>query len=143
MKMLRALLLVTSLAISFGSSYAQTQPKISIYAQIVIQDSNGNLVAYLESARIDITDLNTLSKLIDQNPNVFHKSAIALDDQRYDLIKATSVIVHSSATIVSGETISNSNGPTTEILAQANHDGYPVVSGDKVTTYWTMLRPAS
>ena len=137
------LFLVASLVASFGSSYAQSPPPISIYAQIKVQDANGNLVEYLESDTITITDLNLLNKLIDHNPDVFHKSAITIDGQKFDLIKASNVVVHSYPTIVSGDTITSSNATRQEILVEAYHDGYPAVPGDKVTTYWTILRPSS
>jgi hypothetical protein len=143
MRLLSALLVVTSIGImSFGNSYAQT-PNIIIYAQIVIQDANGNLVAYLESGRVTINDLDALNKLIDQNADIFQKSTLTINNQNYDLIKAKDVVIHSSATIVSENTISGSNGVNKVVLVSVTYDGYPVVKGDKVTTYWTILRPAS
>ncbi|HEU5489022.1 MAG TPA: hypothetical protein VFV16_09400, partial [Candidatus Nitrosotalea sp.] len=71
------------------------------------------------------------------------KKIVMLGDQKYELIKATDVLVHSSPTIVSENFISANSANSQEILALADHDGYPVVKGDKVTTYWTILRPAS
>lgn len=128
---------------SIGNSYAQTpQNNLVIFAQIEIQDSSGNLVSYLEAPQITVLDMAKLNLLLDQNSPVFQKSFISNGNQKFEIIKATDIVIHPSATIVSQNTISASNGKTTEVLAIANHDGYPVVKGDKVTVYWTIIRPA-
>lgn len=143
MKLLVALFLFVSLLVtSFGNSYAQTS-QIAIYAQIEVQDANGNLVEYLESGTVKITDLNALNQLIDHNPDVFHKTTITLGDQSYDLFKATNVVAHKYPTIVSQNTIATSNATSRVVLVSVDHDGYPAIPGDKVTTYWTILRPSS
>lgn len=127
-----------------GESYAQTpQNNMIIFAQIRVQDSGGNLISYMEVTRITITDVAKLNLLLDQNSAVLQKSIITNGDQKFEVIKATDVIVHHSATIVSQNMISVTNGQRSEVLAIADHDGYPVVPGDKVTAYWTIIRPAS
>ncbi|MGI0073076.1 MAG: hypothetical protein ACREA3_04630 [Nitrosotalea sp.] len=145
MRLLLVLLVVASLSvISFGSSYGQTlQPITAIAAQIVVQDANGNLVAYLEITKINVNDLPTLSHGIDQRPDIFHQSSIVLYGQNYDLFEAKNVVVSSSANVISKNSISLMVGNKPEVLAVANHDGFPVVPGDKVTTYWKILRLAS
>lgn len=143
MRLLLVLLVVISLtAISFDNSYAQTPQQIFVYAQIEIQDSNGNLVAYLESGNISITDLNAFNRLIDSRPDLFHKSVITVNDQNYDLIKTTNVVVHTYPTIVSNNQITSASKGF-EVVVTAYHDGYPVLAGDKVTTNWTIIRPSS
>ncbi len=143
-KLLVFLAVFSILAISNFNSYAQTSPSgLVIYMQAEIHDSNGNLVGYLESARVRILDETQLNQLIDANAGVFHKSVISINGQQFEMIKASPTITHTSATIVSQNFISVEDGKRSQILALANHDGYPVVAGDKVTVYWTILRPAS
>jgi hypothetical protein len=139
------LLVIPLGTISFEHSYAQSsQGIVSITAQIVIQDSSGNLVSYLESERASVSNLWLLNEVIDKNPDVFSKTLVTNGGgQNFDLIKATDTITHTSATIVSSDLISTQVGKDTIILVTAFHDGYPVVAGDKVTTYWTILRTAS
>jgi hypothetical protein len=145
MKRLIFLLVVCSiLAVSFTNSNAQTpQPGIAIYMQAVIHDSQGNLVGYVESAKVTITDITQLNELIDANAGTFSKEIIMINGQKFEMIKASPTIVHNSSTIVSENLISVNEGKRSQILAIANHDGYPVVPGDRVTSYWTILRPAS
>jgi hypothetical protein len=89
MKKLLVLLAVFSiLAISNSNSYAQTSSTgLVIYMQAEIHDSNGNLVGYLESAKVRIIlDETQLNQLIDANAGVFHKSVISINGQQFEMI---------------------------------------------------------
>ena len=140
-----AILFALVLMLPIANSYAQTpQNNMAIHVQIKVENSNGALVAYLETDRVIITDYANLNSLLDTNSPALHKKLVSLGDQKYELIKATDVLVHPSSTIVSENLISATGGnQKPELLAIADHDGYPVVKGDKVTTYWTILRPVS
>ncbi|MGI0047072.1 MAG: hypothetical protein ACREBB_07790 [Nitrosotalea sp.] len=63
--------------------------------------------------------------------------------QNLEILKVNDTIVHPYATIVSQNLISVSTSQGTEVLVTADHDGYPVLKGDKVTSYWTIIRTAS
>ena len=144
MKLLLGITITLVLMVSFSNSYAQTpQNNIAIQVQIKVENSDGALVSYLETDKVIITDYASLNSLLDTNAPVLHKKIVMLGDQKYELIKATNVLVHTSPTIVSENFISANSANSQEILALADHDGYPVVKGDKVTTYWTILRPVS
>ena len=145
MKLLLGVTIAFVLMISFANSYAQTpQNNIAIHVQIKVENSDGALVSYLETDKVIITDYASLNTLLDTNAPILHKKVISLGDQKYELIKATDVLVHTSPTIVSENFISAvGGGGSPELLALVDHDGYPVVKGDKVTTYWTIIRPAS
>ena len=144
MKLLFGITIALVLMVSFSSSYAQTsQNNLAIYVQIKVENSDGTLVSYLETDKVIVHDTASLNALLDSNSPILHKKIVTLGDQKYELIKATDVLVHSSPTIVSENFISATSGGKTQLLALADHDGYPVVKGDRVTTYWTILRPAS
>lgn len=149
-KSMRPLLLAvitgSILILSSGSSFAQSPPQehlLGIYAQIVVQDSSGNLVAYLETSRVTIVNTVRLNQLIDQNMAQFQASQISVAGQDLQMLKATESIVHSSPVIVSQNLISVKTSNGVEALVYADHDGYPVAPGDKVTTYWTIIRALS
>ncbi len=134
------------LLFSSGSSFAQNLPQeqvLGIYAQVVVQDSSGNLVTYLETSRATIVNESTFNQLVDQNIGQFQVSQINLGGQDLQMLKATESIVHTSSTIVSQNLISLKTNQGDQPLVYANHDGYPVTKGDKVTTYWTILRAVS
>ena len=141
--LLVAIVVASFFAVSIGNSYAQTQNNLAVFAQIKVVDSGGNLVSYMECTKVTIADVAKLNQLLDQNSPVFAKSFVTNGDQKFEVIKVNDTLVHSSDTIVSQNMISETNGQQSLVLATINHDGYPVVSGDKVTAYWTIIRPAS
>ena len=145
MKLLLGITIALVLMVSSSNSYAQTpQNNMAIHVQIKVENSDGALVSYLETSRVIITDYASLNSLLDTNAPILHKKIISIGDQKYELVKATAVQVYPSDTIVSLNLISVQQANTPDkLLAFADHDGYPVVKGDKATAYWTILRPVS
>ena len=145
MRSLLAIAFAFVLMVSFANSYAQSpQNNLAIHVQVKVENSGGALVAYLETDKVIITDYANMNALLDSNSPILHKKIISIGNQKYELIKATGVLVHTEATIVSENLISAQGGSSApELLGIADHDGYPVLPGDKVTTYWTILRPVS
>lgn len=133
------------LLFSTGSSFAQTPQEsvLGIYAQIVVQDSSGNLVSYLETSHVTILNAEQFNNLIDQNINKFQVSQIDVSGQELQMLKVNQSLVHSSRLIISQNVISLDTPSGPQDLVYAAHDGYPVVPGDKVTTYWTIIRTLS
>ncbi len=144
MRYILVIMILASLCIvPIGNSYAQTQNNLAIFVQIKVLDSGGNLVSYLEATKITVYDIAKLNSLLDQNSPVFSKSFVTNGAQKFEVIKANDTVIHPSATIVSQNMISSSDGQHSIVLATADHDGYPVVKGDRVTAYWTLIRPVS
>ena len=141
--LLVAIVLASFCIIPIGNSYAQTPNNLAIFVQIKVENSNGDLVSYLECTKITVTDVARLNLLLDQNSPIFQKSMITNGQQKFEVIKANDTVIHPSATIVSQNMISETNGQRSEVLAVADHDGYPVVRGDKAIAYWTIIRPVS
>ena len=141
--LLVAMVLASFCIIPIGNSYAQTSDNLAIFVQIKVENSNGDLVSYQECTKIIVTDAARLNLLLNQNSPVFQKSMVSNGQQKFEVIKANDTIIHQSATIVSQDMISETNGKRSIILAVANHDGYPVIAGDKAIAYWTIIRPAS
>jgi len=145
---MQILLFAIIVIISFGlmiplNSYAQTPSNLAMFVQIKVQDSGGNLVSYLECTKITITDVAKLNLLLDKKSPVFEKSFVTNGDQKFEVIKVNDTVIHPSATIVSQNMISETDGQHSTVLAITDHDGYPVVKGDRVTAYWTIIRPVS
>lgn len=125
------------------NSYAQTPNNLAAFVQIKVLDSGGNLVSYLECTKITVVDVTKLNLLLSQSSPLFQKSIVSNGQQKFEVIKVNDTVVNPSATIVSQNMISETNGQHSTVLAIANHDGYPVVRGDKTTAYWTIIRPVS
>ena len=133
---------------STGSAFAQSQIPLQdrvlgIYAQVAVHDSSGNLVAYLETLRVTIFDPADFNKIIDDNMNMFQRSVINVQGHDVEILKVNETLVHPSPTIVSQNIISLNTTSGLKVLVAADHDGYPVTTGDKATTYWTIIRALS
>ncbi|CUR50893.1 exported protein of unknown function [Nitrosotalea devaniterrae] len=143
------MVLVSICALSSANSYADSiastleSKKIYVFVQVLVRNSDDQLIAYQETSKITIFDLAKLNQLLDQSSGKIDKSIITLDGKKYDLIKGTSVISPSSSTVVSKNIIANNLEGSSQILVEADHDGYPIIPGDKVTAIWTIIRPAS
>lgn len=156
---MRAILLVlvigSVLVLSSGNSFAQTvgpQPQttgtlqqvvLGVYAQVVVHDSSGNLVSYTETDRVKVVDPQRFNEIINSNINLFQKNVINVGGQNLEILQVNDSTMHDSPTIVSINliTLATSNGKQNLVIA--DHDGYPVIAGDTVTTYWTIIRTAS
>lgn len=148
-----ALVIGSLLVLSTGSSFAQTvgpqqivtpqQQIVGVYAQIEIQDSSGNLVSYFETSHTTILDPVRFNQLIGQNMDLFKSTIINVEGQNLEILKVNDTFVHHSPTIVSQNLISVNTSHGIEVLVTADHDGYPVIPGDKVTSYWTIIRTAA
>lgn len=135
---------------SFGISFAQTsgpqQPQqqlLGIYAQIVITDSSGNLVSYLETSNVRIGDPTQFNQIIDENMGQFKKTVVSTSSGDVEILQVNDTLVHQSPTIVSLNLISLKTPAGPKTLVVADHDGFPVVPGDRMTTYWTIVRTAA
>ena len=141
-----ALVIASVLLLSTGSSFAQnTVPQnrlIGIYAQIVVHDLAGNLVAYLETDRVKVAFPDEFNKLVDQHIGMFKRNVISVAGQDIEILQINKSRIHQLPTVVSLEliTLNETNGKS---LVVADHDGYPVVPGDNVTIYWTITRYTS
>ncbi|MDE1868031.1 MAG: hypothetical protein KGI08_10035 [Thaumarchaeota archaeon] len=155
---MRALLFVllvigSILALSAGNSFAQnpvaqnniptTSTTLGVYAQLVIRDSSGHLVSYIETSRVVVHNATKFNQMIDNNIDRFKRTVINSGGRDFEVFQLNASIVHQSPTIVSQNLIDMTTIAGRELLAAADHDGYPVVAGDNVTTYWTIIRSLS
>ncbi len=135
--------LMSSVGISFAQTAGPTpQQLLGIFAQIVIRDSSGNLVSYLETSNVRINDQENFNQIINENINQFKKTTVTVQGQDIEILQVNDTLVHQSPTIVSLNLISLKTPSGPKVLVVANHDGFPVAPGDKMTTYWTIVRTA-
>ncbi len=144
---LLSLAVLSVLISSTGFALAQTtdtsNPVLGIYAQVIVRDQAGNLVSYLETSRVTIVNTLTFNQQINENIGLFQRSVVEFNGQQIEILKANETLVHTFPTIVSGNLISVKTANGDKTLVFAEHDGYPMTKGDRVTTYWTIVRALS
>ena len=148
MRALLATIAAVVLVSSVGASLAQTagpQPQqqqqvLGIYAQVEVRNSDGTLVSYLETSNVRISDPAQFNKVVDSEIGQFKRTVVNTAGGQVEILQVNETYVHKSPTIVSLNliTLETKDGPKN--LVVADHDGFPVVPGDRMTTYWTIVR---
>ena len=141
----RVILLSISLSIVFvsliGSSYAQSDQKNSkfIFAQTVVRNSDGQLIAYLEANKVFVPNSDLLNRHLDkQSP----QQTFVEEGQRYDLIHLEFTEKISRNHVISKTAFGIVADDKQIMMAYSDHDGFPVVPGDTLTSIWTIIRPS-
>ncbi|MGI0008924.1 MAG: hypothetical protein ACRD92_04815 [Nitrosopumilaceae archaeon] len=127
------------------NSYGQTQQESGnttffIFVQTQIRNSDNQLIAYLEAdKKIIILDPRLLNNFLDLRTPI---STLTREGQQFEIIKidlqnqiteSNTISKTALATVADGRQI---------IMAYSDHDGYPIVFGDTVTSSWVIIRPA-
>ena len=111
-----------------------------VFVQTLLENSDGQVVTYLTSDKF--TDLNkdALQKLLDKE--VSEKDPIIeINGEKFQVIKRKLTITYDKENVIASTILADSTEGKLTTVARFAHDGYPIVSGDKVHSIWTFLRP--
>jgi len=128
---------------SFGAYQTELGDDMFIFVQSTVRNSDGVLVAYLESSKF--TDLNKLGleSFLNFEESRGNDPIITIDGQNYQVIRRVQSQSFSSDGLVASTMLSDIIDGKPTILARFAHDGYPVISGDTLESMWTFIRPVS
>jgi hypothetical protein len=106
--------------------------------QLIIRDSEGRLVSYIEANQIVAIDSTVLDEYLDDVPD---KKIITKDNTSYEIIQwqgKTEIInkKHAMTLFVLYVPVNNSYQTALELL----HNSYQVEPNDTVEVYWTITR---
>ena len=106
-------------------------PKISL--QLLVRNSDGSIIAYLEPTIKYITNLHMLHKYLDtiQNKTTITKDGHSFEVIQFELSQGFGTLAQYSSYILSY----NETG-----VLQFTHDGYIAGPGDTLTTSWKIIR---
>ena len=126
---------------SFGAYQTELGDDVFIFVQSTIRNSDGVLIAYLESSKF--TDLNkpALESFLDFETSRGNDPIIAIDGQNYQVIRRVQSHSFDSEGLVASTILSDNVDGKNTVLARFAHDGYPVISGDTLESMWTFVRP--
>ncbi len=128
---------------SFGAYQTELGDNVFIFVQSTVRNSDGVLVAYLESSKF--TDLNKsgLETFLDFEASRGNDPVIAIDGQNYQVIRRVQSQSFDSDGLVASTILSDNVDGKNTGLARFAHDGYPVESGDTLESMWTFVRVVS
>jgi len=148
MKFLVILLLVALFFSTMQVSYSQLVPPQQVedlpkaLVQIILRNSEGQLVAYIEGTKILRINPSLLNQYLDTLPN---KETIIIEGKNYELFQweqGTENIdkTHSMALYVLK--VLPTNGQYRSALS-INHNAYQVEAGDTIEIFYTIMMPVS
>ena len=114
--------------------------KVFIFVQTIVENSDDQIVTYLTSDKfsdLNVRDLDTLldSEVTENDP------VITINGQKYQVIKRKLTINYDKENVIASTLLAHTLNDKLTIVARFAHDGYPIVSGDRVQSIWTFLRP--
>ena len=143
MKYLIIPIFVLLLVSFFSNSYAQSTGTINktffVFVQTQIRNSDGELVAYLEANKITIPQPEILDRFLDSKHVT---STINRGGQNYEVIQVDLTKKVQDTDVISKTVLGVMENDKPVLLAASDHDGYPIISGDTITSIWTIIRPA-
>ena len=120
------------------TAFAESTPYI--FVQIIHRDSNGNLLAYLQSDRINIIDLSVLNYLLDQESSLKQDPVYDVDGKKLQVITRQFVETVDSQGLLASTRLMVDVNNIEVMTVQFTHDGFRITSGDTITTIWSFAR---
>jgi hypothetical protein len=114
-----------------------------IFVQTTVRDSDGQLVAYLESSKFTDLNLELLGPFLDFEASRGSDPVVTINGEEYQVIRRVQSKTFASEDLVASTILSDNIDGKLVMLARFAHDGYPVSSGDTLESMWTFVRPVS
>ncbi len=128
---------------SFGAYQSELGDDIFIFVQSTLRNSDGVLVAYLESSKFTNLNLPALESSLASETSSGNDPIITIDEQNYQVIRRVQSQSIGYDGLVAAIILSDNIDGKPTVLVRLVHDGYSVVSGDTMVTMWTFVRPVS
>ena len=115
----------------------------SAFVKIIHRDSNGNLLAYIESDKISIMHNDAMIELMDMQSSIATDPVYDINGNNVEVIIRQQITEIETTTLSTDtklvSTVKDKDGNKIIIL-RVVHDGYMAYPGDTVTTYWNFAR---
>ena len=129
---------------NYSQAYqTDVEKDLFIFVQTTVRNSDGQLVAYLESSKFTDLNLELLGPFLDFEATRGNDPIITINEKEYQVIRRVQSKTFTSEDLVASTILSDSIDGKLTMLARFAHDGYPVSSGDTLESMWTFIRPAS
>ncbi len=142
MRLLLGSLMLLSL-LAFTPAFAQYQTSIDdgifILVQTIVRNSDGVLIAYLESSKFTTLDIPALQSLLDSEAPR-GSALVSIDGQSYQVIRRAQEKTFADNDVIASTNLHDSIDGQRVHIARFSHDGYPVSPGDTLESIWTFVR---
>ena len=134
---------LSTVLIAFAQTPADDNGIRFIYAQSIVRNSEGQLISYLETFRINLIAPDRVNSVASYEVNSGKKEFVVteIDGKPHQWIKINRSITFDAKTVRSlislGDVIDGKVVPVVEYY----NDGYNIDAGDELTVRWTVARP--
>ena len=120
------------------TAFAESTPYI--FVQIIHRDSDGNLLAYLQSDKMTSIDLPALNFLLDHESSLKQDPIYEIDGEKHQVITRQFVDTYDSQNVIASTQLLVDVNNIEVMTVRFIHDGFRVTSGDTITTVWSFAR---
>ena len=136
-------LLVISLTNYTQAYQTEIGDDIFIFVQTTVRNSDGQLIAYLESSKFTDLKLEPLKSFLDFEASRGDDPTVSIDEKEYEIIRRVQSKTFTTEDLVASTILSDKVGGEIIPLVRFAHDGYFISSGDTLESMWTFVRPVS
>jgi hypothetical protein len=134
------LIVILALAvIPINAAFAQESDFI-IKSQIILRDSAGNLVAFLEVNKIAYVGAGIIHSFLDGEFNPNSDPILSSGEKNYQLIRRAIDYTPEADELLTDLTLNVNVDGRQHTIVRPVHDGIPVKKGDTLTVIWTFIR---
>jgi len=126
-----------------NSFQTEIQNDVFIFVQTSIKNSDGQLVAYLESSKFSHLNLPALNSFLDFEASQRSSPIITIDGKQHEIIRRVQSQSFDYEGLVASTILYDRIEEKSILLARFSHDGYQVIPGDVLESMWTFIRPVS
>jgi hypothetical protein len=116
---------------------------VFIFVQTTVRNSDGQLIAYLESSKFTDLNLEKLGPFLDSEASRGDDPTVTIGEKEYQVIRRVTSKIFTSEDLVASTILSDNFDGKITLLARFAHDGYTVTAGDTLESMWTFIRPVS
>lgn len=139
---MKLVLAAAVLCLAAAAQPAWAQSDLYVHVQTILRDSDGTLIAYLESSKFTDLNLAFMDNFLDLEASREAPAIVDLGGQFFEVIRRVQVVPIDTYTVVASTNLTYEVGGQTQLLARFAHNGYPTVPGDTLESIWTFVRPA-
>jgi len=113
---------------------------VFIFVQIIVYNTDGQIVTYLTSAKFTILNWGGIFALIDSEVNE-NDPIVTIDGKKYQVITRSIEEIQGFDSVTASTLLGYATENTSNRLLQSVHDGFHFLKGEKVTSIWTFVIP--
>ena len=111
-----------------------------IFVQIIHRDSDGNLLAYLQSDRVSDANLDMINEMLDHESTLRDDPIYQINGNVFQVITRENTLHFDSSLMYANTSLIQDVDDEQVIVLRLPHDGFRVLPGDSIKVIWIFSR---